>query len=218
MLGTVIGAGIGLVANGIGAWLANKRKKEAEKIQDEYYKGAMADLDAEINSNYLDRADSRNALRKVTDSNTEALRQLNTQAIRGGATDEAKVAMASQLNKRTADVVGSLAAMGQRHKDYLKAEKRGLEADYANTRYQRLADTEGVENMVKGISTAANTLGTSIDLRKSMPSALHNLTMPTGEVKLPTIEDKAEQAFGVQTGYGLPKINLVEPKSENDFK
>lgn len=213
MLGTVIGAGIGLVANGIGAWLANKRKKEAEKIQDEYYKGAMADLDAEINSNYLDRADSRNALRKVTDSNTEALRQLNTQAIRGGATDEAKVAMASQLNKRTADVVGDLAAMGERHKDALKAEKRGLEAEQANLKYQRLADTSGITNMVNGISSAANNLGKAWEMKKTMPDVGNGATKSMAE-NMPTQQNIVDNAH-ISVEDELPNKEFVGDKLNN---
>lgn len=161
MLGTIIGTGINLVANGIGSWLANKRMKQAQAEQDKYFNKVQGEIDAEIGTNYLDRADARNAIRKVTDSNTEALRQLNTQAIRGGATDEAKVAMASQLNKRTADVVGDLAAIGEQRKDALRAEKRQLQAQNAQIKYNRLADTSGIDAMLQSIGTAASNLGSA---------------------------------------------------------
>jgi hypothetical protein len=213
MVGSIIGAGIGLVANGVGAWLANKRKKQAEKIQDEYYKDAMADLDNEINSNYLDRADSRNALRKVTDANTEAMRQLNTDAIRGGATDEAKVAMASRLNKTTADVVGDLAAMGEQHKDALKAEKRGIKAEQANLKYQRLADTSGITNMVNGISSAANNLGKAWDMKKTMPDVDNGLTESMAE-NMPTQQDIVDNAH-ISVEDRLPNEEFVGEKLNN---
>lgn len=161
MLGTIIGTGINLVANGIGSWLANKRMKQAQAEQDKYFDKVQGEIDAEIGTNYLDRADARNAIRKVTDSNTEALRQLNTQAIRGGATDEAKVAMASQLNKRTADVVGDLAAIGEQRKDAIRAEKRQLQAQNAQIKYNRLADTSGIDAMLQSIGTAASNLGSA---------------------------------------------------------
>lgn len=223
MLGSIIGTGIGLVANGVGAWLANKRKKQAEKIQDEYYKDAMADLDNEINSNYLDRADSRNALRKVTDANTEAMRQLNTDAIRGGATDEAKVAMASRLNKTTADVVGDLAAMGEQHKDALKAERRGIKAEQANLKYQRLADTSGITNMVNGISSAANNLGKAWDMKKTMPSVFDDM-QPTGGVgaQLPTMADTHAEGINTlkgQLSYGeMPNDALDKLRKLNNYE
>lgn len=162
MLGTILGTGINLVANGIGSWLANKRQKKANEALDAHYEKRIGELNREINSNFLDRADAQNALRKVTDSNNETLRQLNTGAIRGGATDEAKVAMASQLNKRTADVVGDLAAIGEQRKDALRAERRNLENAYTQLKYQRLADTSGIDSILTNIGTAAQNLGSSL--------------------------------------------------------
>lgn len=162
MLGTILGTGINLVANGIGSWLANKRQKKANEALDAHYDNRIGELNREINSNYLDRADAQNALRKVTDSNNETLRQLNTGAIRGGATDEAKVAMASQLNKRTADVVGDLAAIGEQRKDALRQERRGVQDSYATTKYKRLSDTSGINTLLSSIGTAAQSLGSSL--------------------------------------------------------
>lgn len=187
MLGTIIGSGINLVANGIGSWLANKRAKEAQIIQDEEYKRQREELTSELNSNYLDRADSQNVIRKVTDANEEAMRQLNTSAIRGGATDEAKVAMASKLNKNVAGVVGDLAAMGEQRKDQLRQERRQLDANYAGIKSSRLSDTSGIANMVNGIATAANTLGKAWDLKGGdvAKSVVENM---------PTQQDIAENA------------------------
>ena len=37
MLGTILGTGINLVANGIGSWLANKRQREANEQLDAHY-------------------------------------------------------------------------------------------------------------------------------------------------------------------------------------
>ena len=161
MLGTIIGSGINLVANGIGSWLANKRQREANKLLDAHYDKQIGDINKEINSNFLDRADSQNALRKLIDSNTEAMRQLNTDAIRSGATDEAKVAMASQLNKRTADVVGDLAALGEQHKDALRKEKRGLENTQQLAKYARLSDQSGIDKLLKGVGSAAQAIGSA---------------------------------------------------------
>lgn len=159
MLGTIIGSGINLVANGIGSWLANKRAKEALRIQDEEYKRQREELTSELNSNYLDRADSQNVIRKATDANEEAMRQLNTSAIRGGATDEAKVAMASKLNKNVAGVVGDLAAMGEQRKDQLRQERRQLDANYAGIKSSRLADQSGINTLLTNIGSAAQSIG-----------------------------------------------------------
>lgn len=162
-LGTIVGAGINLVANGIGSYYANKQKKEAEAAYKEEQEKLLGEINEDLNTNFLDRADSRNALRKLTDSNTEAMRQLNTGAIRGGATDEAKVAMASQLNKRTADVVGDLAALGEQRKDALKQQKRSLLSNMALHRYQQDSDTSGWNTLLQGIGSAATSLGSAWD-------------------------------------------------------
>jgi hypothetical protein len=161
MIGSIIGTGINVVSNLIGGFIANKRKREAEEAYNDAIDAQIADLDREANTNYLDRADSRDALRKVTDANTETLRQLNTEAIRGGATDEAKVAMASKLNKTTADVVGNLAAMGEKHKDALNTRKRSLQLGAAQHKYTTGSDVSGMENVLQSIGTAAQNLGTA---------------------------------------------------------
>lgn len=161
--GTIVGSGINLVANGIGSYFANKRKKEAEEAYRAEMQKQVDDINDELESNFLDRADSRNALRKLTDSNNETMRQLNTGAIRGGATDEAKVAMASELNKRTADVVGDIAALGEQHKDSLKTQKRNLLTGMAQHQYQQASDTSGWDTLLQGIAGASSAIGSAWD-------------------------------------------------------
>ena len=163
MWGAIIAAAISAVASGIGTAVANKRKREAEEKYAQQQQGLINDIDNELNSNYLDRADSRNAIRKVTESNKEAMRQLNTDAIRSGATDEAKVAMASQLNKRTADVVGDIAAIGEQHKDSLRRDRRSLLAGKALHEYQVGSDVSGMDRVIQGVGSAANAIGAGID-------------------------------------------------------
>ena len=163
MWGAIIAAAISAVASGIGSAVANKRKREAEEKYAQQQQEQINDINDELNSNYLDRADSRNAIRKVTESNKEAMRQLNTDAIRGGATDEAKVAMASQLNKRTADVVGDIAAIGEQHKDSLRRDRRSLLAGKALHEYQVGSDVSGIDRIIQGVGSAASAIGAGFD-------------------------------------------------------
>lgn len=161
MLGALIGAGLNIASSAIGSAIANKRKREAEAKYQAGINEQIDELNSEINGNFLDRADARNALRKVTDANTETLRQLNTDAIRGGATDEAKVAMASKLNKQTADVVGDLAAIGEQRKDALRGQKRNLKLGLLQHQYAQGADTSGIDSIVQNIGTAANSIASA---------------------------------------------------------
>lgn len=155
----LITTGIKVAANAIGSHIANKRKINAENEYNSAMQQQISSLDEQIEGNYLDSAEAQNALRKMTDSNTETLRQLNTDAIRGGATDEAKVAMASQLNKRTADLTGDLATIGEQKKERLQAEKREAQNQMAEHKYKVNSDTSGIDNILGSIGTAAQTLG-----------------------------------------------------------
>ena len=162
MWGALIAAAISLVAGAIGTSVANKKKAAAEKEYQNAMNKEMSDIDKQINTNFLDRADAQNAIRKMTDANTESLRQLNTDAIRGGATDEAKVAMASKLTKNTASLVGDLAAVGEQHKDSLRNQKRNLRLGLINHEYGVNSDTSGIERIVASVGSAANSLGSAI--------------------------------------------------------
>jgi hypothetical protein len=170
MLGALIGAGLNIAASAIGSAIANKRKREAEQKYQAGINEQIDELNNEINGNFLDRADARNALRKVTDANTETLRQLNTDAIRGGATDEAKVAMASKLNKQTADVVGDLAAIGEQRKDALRGQKRNLKLGLLQHQYAQDADTSGIDTIVQGVGAAANAIGSAWGTKNDTPT------------------------------------------------
>lgn len=167
--GSIIGTALNVTANAVGSWLANKRKREAEEAYQQSVNKEIEEINEELGSNYLDRADAQDAIRKMTDANTEAMRQLNTEAIRGGATDEAKVAMASSLNKNTANVVSSLAAVGEQHKDKLKAQKRSLRQGLASHQYANASDVSGIASLMSGIGSAATSLGTAWDEYKDKP-------------------------------------------------
>ena len=57
MIGAIIAAAISAIASGVGTHLANKKKAQAQEKYEAGINKEVADLDAEINSNYLDRAD-----------------------------------------------------------------------------------------------------------------------------------------------------------------
>ena len=154
-------AAVSAAAQGVGAVVGNRKKKKALNALDRSYGERIAETEAEMNSNFLDRADSQDALRKITNANEEALRQLNTDAIRGGATDEAKVAMASNLTKRTADAVGDLSALGAQYKDKLRTHRDNLKAERAAQTFAADSDTSGLDAITQGISQVANVFGST---------------------------------------------------------
>lgn len=179
MIGAIIAAAISAIASGVGTHLANKKKAHAQEKYEAGINKEVADLDAEINSNYLDRADARNAIRQVTDATSESMRQLNTDAIRGGATDEAKVAMASKLNKNIAKTVGTLAGIGEQHKDKLRGQKRNLRLGLLGHQYDVGSDTTGITTMLQGISNAASTIGAAATTKGANATTTPDTPAPT---------------------------------------
>lgn len=163
MLGSIIGAGISVASSAIGSAIANKRRRQAEAEYQKAMGQQIEQLDNQINANYLDSVEAQNALRKQTNANAEVLRQLNTSAIRGGSTDEAKVAMASKLNQSTADLVGDLAVVGEKKKEALQQQKQELELGQIEHDYALKSDTSGIDALMSSISSAAGSLGTAMD-------------------------------------------------------
>lgn len=218
MIGAIIAAAISSVATGIGSAVANKRKREAEEKYAQQQAEMIGDVDKELNSNFLDRADSRNAIRKVTDANTEAMRQLNTDAIRGGATDEAKVAMANRLSKRTADVVGDIAAIGEQHKDSLRRDRRSLLAGKALHEYQVGSDVSGIDRVIQGVSSAASAIGSGIDGKSTADTttdtATPSATIPEMTPQVASAMAAAKKAVDAGDPWASkvsPVVNAVTP-------
>lgn len=186
MWGAIIAAAISAIASGVGTHLANKKKAQAQEKYEKGINEEVAKIDSELNSNYLDRADARNAIRQVTNATEESMRQLNTDAIRSGATDEAKVAMASKLNKNLAGTIGTLAGIGEQHKDNLRNQKRNLKLGLLGHSYNNDSDTSGITATLQGISNAASTIGAAATTGKTSADtttdATPDATTPAAQV------------------------------------
>lgn len=161
-IGALIGGIASLGAGIFGSAAANKRRRQAERELEKQKKSLQEWRDAEMGTNYLDRADSRAAMRRVFENNKEAQKAANTDAIKSGMTDEAKVAQAAKLNENYADVVSQIAAAGAQHKDQVQQQYMGEKRNLDNLKIQNMMDTSGVDNMVQGITGAAAGLGTAL--------------------------------------------------------
>lgn len=192
-----IGAGVSALGQGIASIFGNRKKKKALQRLNKQYDAMIADTDDRINANFLDRADSKNAIRKVEESNKEALRQLNTDAIRRGATDEAKVAMANKLSQRTADVVGELSSIGEQYKDRLRDRKQSLQENKAAQNFQIDSDTSGIDAFSSAISQVGNA---AISMAGAMGSTSAKPTATTVKVKPITMDPSAIVEAGRDIG------------------
>ncbi len=145
------------LASGIyGAVTGNKRRKEALAIQEEKKRKLDAWRDRELNADYIDRADSQAMLRKIREYNKDALAAYNNNAIKGGASEEARVAAAGQLNKNYASAISQIAGIGAQHKDRVQNMYMTAGANLDDLKISTLMDNTGMQNMVNGVNGAAN--------------------------------------------------------------
>lgn len=155
---TIMAIGSGL-ASIYGAIQGNINRKQAEDLYEKQFTEAKKYRDREMAGDYLQRADSQAVLRRVEKNNQEYLDALENDAIRSGATAEAKVAAARKAQDAYADVVAELAAQGQQHKDAIDANWQQQKAQRDNMRIANLTDTSAIQNMVQGLGAAASAMG-----------------------------------------------------------
>ena len=198
-VGALIG-GIASAASGIfGAAAANRRRRQAERELEKQKKKLAEWRDAEMGTNYLDRADSRAALRRVFEHNKDAQKAANTNAVKSGMTDEAKVAQAAKLNENYADVVSQIAGAGARHKDRVQQQYMDETRNLDNLKIQNLMDTSGVDNMVQGITGAAAGLAGTLGGGTGAPAS-------PGVGVSQKVQSMAQNAAGIPAWAGRYKI------------
>lgn len=211
-----IAAAISAIGQGIASIVGNRKRKKALRKLNKQYDAMIEDADDRINANFLERADSKNAIRKVEESNKEALRQLNTDAIRRGSTDEAKVAMASKLSQRTADVISELSGIGEQYKDRLRDRKQSLQENKVAQNFQIDSDTSGLDAFSSAIGQVGNAAIGLAGAMGSTPTKTPELGSATaynaakndiGGVK--TAQQKADRdSFNEQLKYGRQKNTI----------
>lgn len=164
-----IAAGVNALGAITGGLLGNRKRKKAynemvktqEEAQARYEEGLMS----EIRSNYLDRADSQAAIRRIIDYNNDVSRRQQTNAIKGGASDEARVALAAQQSRALGDTIGEIAGQGARYKAQLRDQMRQSRLQHdrqmAQFKYNLASDTSFIDAMTNAIGQSATLIGTA---------------------------------------------------------
>lgn len=163
--GAVIGGAFQL----LGTVAANARQNKAIKEQRKALGSEIAEERAAMNTNFLDRADSQAALREVRQHNKEQMASLNTEAVKRGMTDEAKIAAAGQLNKNYANVVSRLGAVGAQYRDRARERMRGVQRELSGMEYNTtMAQAQSIGNAAAGIATSANDIWDAIQKQRNI--------------------------------------------------
>lgn len=146
----IANAVVQLGASGVGALIGNNRRKQAEKLME----ARKQELQGEMAAPFVDRADSQAILRNLRENQKEQLEGLETDAIKSGATSEAKVAAAAKANEQYANTVSQLAGVGQQHKDRLQQQINSFDT----LKVQNLMDHSGIDNILQGLQQAGNSI------------------------------------------------------------
>lgn len=163
------GAIIGAAFQTVGTIAANARQNKAIQGQRKALGQQLAEARAEMNSNYIDRADSQAVLREVKEQNKEQMASLNTEGVKRGMTDEAKIAAAGQLNKNYANVVSRLGAVGAQYRDRARERMRGVQRELSGVEYNTtMAQAQGIGNAAAGIATSANDIWAAIQKQRNI--------------------------------------------------
>lgn len=183
IISAAIAAASGAASAGVAGAQANKAKKERNRAQrklDNWYENEMA-------SNVLDRADTRSMLSEYRNTMNEQNRKYLNNAIKGGASDEAKVAYAQSANSGYANAISKIAAQGQLRRDQVVDSYMRGQIDNAN---QTASDyMQSGQQMSNAISKAGRGISSAVS------------GMDLGSVK----------------GAGKSSAGWVDPTTQNDW-
>ena len=172
-IGSLIGTLVSIGSSIAGAAMGNKAAKQQAQAYDDAWANYEDWYEGQMNTNILDRADTLSMLKRYRDWQEENAKKYQTNAIKGGASEEAKIAYAQEANKGYADAISRIAAMGQQYKDRLSQ-------NYATNRFNfqtKRADmaAAGTQAVASGIANAGGVMG---DLIGGMKSSVVPTTVP----------------------------------------
>lgn len=181
-----IAAGVNTLGGIFGGLFGNRKKKKAYKEMAKSLEEGQAryeeELMGEIRSNYLDRADSQAAIRRIIDYNNDVSRRGQTNAIKGGASDEARVALAAQQSRALGDTIGEIAGQGAQYKAQLRDQMRQSRAQHdrqmAQLKYNLASDTSFIDSMTSAIGQSASLIGTAAMMGSNSGNSEGSTTQP----------------------------------------
>lgn len=156
LISLIIGAATAAASAGVAGGQAKKAKKEQEKAQrelDNWYENEMA-------GSIIDRADTRSMLSEYRNTMNEQNKKYLNNAIKGGASDEAKIAYNQSANKGYADMMSKILAQGQLRKDQVTDSYRQGKMD-ASTKMADLYMQSG-QQMANTISSAGSGVSSAV--------------------------------------------------------
>lgn len=147
---------IGGIAGGIST---RKQLGKIEKGLQEKKDNLTKEYTQEKSTNFLDTDTARSTLALLRRQNQQQNEAMNNNAVKTGASDEAKVAMAAGLNRNYADAASQIAGMGTQYKQNLKnnyqAQVNAVDDSIRNIQLQK---AKASSDMIGSVTKGANQL------------------------------------------------------------
>ena len=187
MLGTLIGAGLGLASSIAGGIANRKARQKQEQMIAQQQKENQAWFDRKYNEDPTKRADTVRLLTQMQ----EQIKNRNKaakgrQAVMGG-TEDSTTAVKEANNKTLADTTSQIVAANDARKDNIenqyRARKSQLQGQQMSLEAEKAADTA---NAVAGVA------GTAANIAASLDSGAGKSKVARPDVALPTDADMAK--------------------------
>lgn len=187
MLGTLIGAGLGLASSIAGGIANRKARQKQEQMIDQQQKENQAWYDRKYNEDPTKRADTVRLLTQMQ----EQIKNRNKaakgrQAVMGG-TEDSTTAVKEANNKTLADTTSQIVAANDARKDNIEqqymARKSQLQGQQMGLEAEKAADTA---NAVAGVA------GTAANIAASLDSGAGKSKVARPSVASPTATDMAK--------------------------
>ena len=196
----LISAGVGAIGSLFSGLSARSKAKKAEKQLLERRDALNKEYAQDKNTDYLDTEAARSTLALLRRQNRQAQEALNNNAVKSGASDEAKVAAAARQNENYANAASRIAGMGTQYKQRLKEnyQRRRDSIDDQLTQVQ-MQKAQATSDMIGGITGAASGLISAY----GMGSGRNKKIQPVGAAKTPLV--------------AAPSVAPETPKSALEF-
>ena len=202
LIGSAVGA-LGSLFSGIGAW---KQARKAEKQIHERKDALTTEYAQDKNTDYLDTEAARSTLALLRRQNRRAQEAMNNNAVKSGASDEAKVAAAARQNENYANAVSRIAGMGTQYKQRLKENYQNRMDSLDNALYNiQMGKAQATGDMIGGITNAVGGLISAYGMGKNSSSTPNTAARAAKLAEPATVRNTLSQTVGAATP---PAVNL----------
>lgn len=160
MIGSLIGAGVGLAGSIFGGIKAGQQRKKMDRYLNQQDTDNKAWYNANALSDYTQRSDTQNLMKQLRDTMGKQNKIAANTAVVTGATPEQQAVQKEQSNKVISDTFSNLGAMGQQWKDGITDKYMARKDNIAQQRMGMMGQkAQSYENLM---NTGLNMMGGSL--------------------------------------------------------